>query len=191
MQEIEIKLQVPKVAALRRRLPRLGFRPLGHRLLERNLVFDTPAGSLRNAQRLLRLRSKGGRWWLTFKSRPEIRSRHKVREEIEMEIPAGEPLVDILGRLGFQVTFEYQKYRSEFQQPGGRGKLLLDETPIGNFMELEGPPRWIDRMAADLGYGSLDYILESYSVLYLNWCRDHGIPPGNMVFARPRGIANS
>ena len=182
MREIEIKLPAPNVAALRRRIRRLGFEPLGPRQLERNSVFDTAEGTLRRSLQLLRLRAKGGRWWLTFKSRPVIESLHKVREEVELEISDGEAFTSILEHLGYHAVFEYQKYRTEYHQPGRRGHLLLDQTPIGDFMELEGPPRWIDRIAAQLDYKPHDYIVASYGALYFAWCQERHQPLRNMVF---------
>ena len=184
MREIEIKLRIESMAAARTRVRRLGFRPLGPRELERNIVFDTPAQTLRNSQQLLRLRSKGGRWWLTYKNRPEPDSRHKIRQEMEIELPEGQQLAAILDRLGYQPAFEYQKFRTEYQQPAREGKLLLDETPIGNFIELEGDPRWIDQTASELGYGTRDYILASYGALYFAWCQERGIPAEDMVFQK-------
>ena len=186
MLEIEIKLLLNNRTAVLRRLRRLGFKRLGRRLLERNLVLDTAGNRLRTSQQLLRLRSTGRRWWLTWKGRPAVLSRHKVRQEIELETSNGERLGDILSRLGYRPAFEYQKYRSEFHQPGRRGKLLVDETPIGDFIELEGPARWIDRVAAQLGYQPQDYILDSYSSLYLASCRQRGLQPGNMVFPKKK-----
>ncbi len=186
MREIEIKLRVQDRAALRRRLRRLGFESLGPRQIERNLVFDTPRQTLRASRQLLRLRSKGSRWWLTWKGQPEAGTRHKVRPEIELEVSQGQRLGEILTRLGYQPAFEYHKFRTEFHQPRRRGKAMLDETPVGDFLELEGPPAWIDRLAAGLGYGPQDYILASYASLYLAWCREQGLPPENMVFSRKK-----
>jgi len=60
--------------------------------------------------------------------------------------------------------------------------VLLDETPIGNFLELEGSPRWIDRTARRLGFSPKDYINRSYGYLYLAWCRERRIRPKDMVF---------
>lgn len=190
MTEVEIKLPVSSVAAIRRRLRRLGFQAATPRLLERNLVFDTPDSALRRSAQLLRLRSKGARWWLTWKSRPEGVSRHKVRQELEVELADGEQLNQILARLGYRQAFEYQKYRTEFHR-GRQGQVLLDETPIGNFLELEGPPMWIDRAARELGYGRGDYILDSYSALYLAWCARGRVTPGNMVFVRKKVLRRS
>jgi adenylate cyclase class 2 len=188
VREIEIKLPIDNVPAMRRRLRRLGFQPVTPRLFERNLLFDTPAQSLRSESQLLRLRSKGRQWWLTYKARPENASRHKIRDEIEIETPQGPELATILERLGFRPTFEYQKYRTEYRRPRARGLILVDETPVGNYLELEGPPRWIDRTAVELGYGTGDYILESYGMLYLGWCRRKAIEPSNMVFPEKKGL---
>ena len=188
MPEIEIKLPLANRPALRRRLRRLGFLPVTRRLFERNLVFDTPESSLRRSSRLLRLRSVGPRWLLTFKAPPRAGARHKIRDEIEIGVSDGLRLAQILRRLGFQPSFEYQKYRAEFRRPGETGKALLDETPIGAYLELEGPPAWIDRAARDLGYRPQDYILESYGALYLAWCRRRGLAPSHMVFPKKKSL---
>ena len=185
MREIEIKLRVDNVQSTRRRLRRLGFQPATPRLFERNVLFDTAGESLRGSGQLLRLRSKGRQWWLTYKARPETATRHKVRYEIEIETAQGPELGIILQRLGFRPSFEYQKYRTEYRFPGSRGHILLDETPVGNYVELEGPAGWIDRTARELGYRPEDYILDSYGALYLTWCEERGIEPANMVFPAP------
>lgn len=58
----------------------------------------------------------------------------------------------------------------------------LDETPIGVFLELEGPKRVIDRAANKLGYAKSDYLTVSYLELYGSDCLMQGRKPGNMVF---------
>ncbi len=53
-----------------------------------------------------------------------------------------------------------------------RGLLIeVDETPIGTFVELEGPPAAIDRAATELGYSKRDYIVTNYLSLYVEDCR--------------------
>jgi adenylate cyclase, class 2 len=60
--------------------------------------------------------------------------------------------------------------------------VLVDETPIGNYLELEGPPRWIDQTARLLGFTHADYITRSYGYLYLAYCRERRIRPKDMLF---------
>jgi adenylate cyclase class 2 len=192
VKETEIKLRVASVAAMRRGLRGLGFERITPRLFERNFLFDSKDQSLRTLGRVLRLRSKGRQWWLTFKAPAVSQGRHKVREELEVEIHPGERMLEILGRLGFFPVFEYQKYRTEFRQSGGKGLALLDETPIGDFLELEGPPQWIDEAAAQLGFSRSDYVLESYVALYFAQKRGQQ-GAGNMVFetVKKKGLRRS
>jgi adenylate cyclase class 2 len=179
--EVEIKLAVPNVQTARRLLRAAGFRVFRRRVFEANTVFDTAGLTLRRKRTLLRVREAGGHATLTFKGVP-LAGRHKVREELETEIPSARTVSQILERLGFRPVFRYEKFRSEYRAPGGSGLATLDETPVGVYMELEGAARWIDRMARKLGFRESDYITASYSSLYLAWCKEHGVTPANMVF---------
>jgi len=62
------------------------------------------------------------------------------------------------------------------------GEVALDETPIGLFLELEGPEDWIDSTATRLGFAETDYITSSYSSLYQDYLPLHPGAPSNMVF---------
>jgi adenylate cyclase class 2 len=182
-QEVEIKLAVPGVPDAKRLLYRNGFRVHKRRLLEDNLVLDTSGLELSNSARLLRVREAGGRTVVTYKGRPTP-SRHKSREELEMETSSTSGAVAIFERLGFRQVFRYQKYRTEYKRQGQAGIATLDETPIGVYLELEGSPGWIDRTAVRLGFTDRDYITSSYGRLYLEWCKLHRRKPKDMVFGR-------
>ena len=106
----------------------------------------------------------------------------KSREEIEVGVDNAEALEAILRRLGYTAGFRYEKYRTEFMETGETGIVMLDETPIGVFLEIEGNPRWIDRTAARLGYSEPDYIASSYYELYREYCEQQSIEPGDLVF---------
>jgi adenylate cyclase class 2 len=180
------------------------------RVHEENVIFDTPQGGLAKHGQLLRIRietpeTRGRtkreqakqRVVLTFK-RPIVRPAagdgaevshglHKVREEIEVEVTDAAKLTEIFEGLGMSGWFSYEKYRTTFQLPASRawakGLLIeLDETPIGTFVELEGPATAIDRAADELGYSKRDYVLKNYLVLYMEECRRKGEQPRRMVF---------
>jgi adenylate cyclase class 2 len=159
-----------------------GFYIVHPRAFEANLLFDTPERSLRAERRLLRVREFGGVATLTYKGTPET-GRHKSREELETEVADAETLRTILGRLGYLPFFRYEKYRTVYQRPGETaGLAVLDETPIGCWMELEGRPEWIDATAPRLGFTQQQYSTESYGALWLQHCREHGIVSNDMVF---------
>jgi adenylate cyclase class 2 len=103
-----------------------------------------------------------------------------VRDEMEVTVDEGETLAAILTKLGLAPTFRYQKYRTTYEN----GDLLVtvDETPIGTFLELEGPKPGIDAMAGKLGYSASDYILGSYRDLFVGHQGREENDPGNMLF---------
>jgi adenylate cyclase, class 2 len=192
--EIEIKLPVPDARAVRRRLLEMGFRCVVKRSLERNALFDFPGRRLRKEGSLLRLRSERGQSLLTFKGARVGAGRFKIRPEIEAKVSDGNETARILEALGMRVAFRYEKYRTLFRRrkDPGHTEAAFDETPMGIYLELEGPKVWIDKVARGLGYRPQDYITASYGRLYWGWCESRGRKPGDMVFpvAGPRPKRN-
>jgi adenylate cyclase, class 2 len=183
--ETEIKLRLPQGPEhARALLEQHGFRPTVARQLEIDQTFDLPSGELRQSGRLLRLRSAGGRWLVTYKG-PVDGGSHKSREEIETDVTDGLAFDQILAALGYQPSFAYEKFRTVFKAPGDEGIVTLDETPIGDFLELEGPGYWIDRTAQQLGFRPADYITSSYAALYEEHRKTHGTVPRDMKFQSP------
>jgi adenylate cyclase class 2 len=179
--EIEIKLRIDSVAATRGLLRRLGFSIVKPRVFEINTIFDTASGTLRNGRKLLRLREAGHRHMLTFKGPPHS-GRYKSREELESAFSDPASMRRILERLGYAPVFRYEKYRTEYASADQAGAVMLDETPIGAFLEVEGRPPWIERTARALGFLPGDYVTASYGRLYLDHCRAKGVEPTDMVF---------
>jgi adenylate cyclase class 2 len=180
--ETEVKIPVPTWTCdlANQRLTALDFCVSAPRIFEANTVFDTPSQSIRDAQMLLRLRQVADRNILTWKG-PTVYDVHKSRPELEVTFSSFDTMRQILEHLGYSVYFRYEKYRTEFASPE-TGTVTFDETPIGNFLELEGTGRWIDETAARLGFSPEDYVLESYGRLYLAHCEKLAVQPLNMVF---------
>jgi adenylate cyclase class 2 len=183
--ETEIKLQIDSAAHARRLLGGLGFSIVKPRVLEVNIIFDTPGGVLRSGRKLLRLRKAGARHTIAFKG-PPVSNRYKSREEVESEFGDPAAMRRILERLGYAAVFRYEKYRTEYAEAERTGAVMLDETPIGVFLELEGGARWIDRTARALGFSRREYITASYGRLYMERRRSIGVDPDNMVFRRSK-----
>jgi adenylate cyclase class 2 len=180
--ETEIKLPLTSVEDGRARIQKTGFQVKVPRLLESNTLYDTPDLHLRTQGTLLRIREVGDRWVLTFKGPPNGEIKYKSRPEIELEVSEGLSLARIFISLGYIPVFQYQKYRTEYYRQGEPGILTLDETPIGSFLELEGPSDWIDSTSHLLGFSQSSYITESYGRLYAAYCQQNGLAATNMVF---------
>ncbi|MGB9235941.1 MAG: class IV adenylate cyclase [Terriglobales bacterium] len=166
--EVEIKFRIAELKALATALKRNGFRQVTPRTHESNSLYDMPGQKLRKKGELLRLRKYGDAWVLTHKAKGKA-GLYKVRVELETRVERGDQMDAILHALGFAPTFRYEKVRAEWSD--GTGHVVLDETPIGNFGEIEGPPRWIDRTAKALGIAPADYITQTYADLFFTWKR--------------------
>jgi adenylate cyclase, class 2 len=177
--EIEIKFRVGDVRALARKLRAAGFRVVTPRTSEMNTLYDLPGEVLRNRKELLRIRKYGSEWTLTHKSQSK-KGRHSSRLELETRVSDGRKMDAILRGLGYVASFRYEKFRAEWTD--GKGQVVVDETPIGNFCEIEGPSRWIDATAKKLGVASADYITKNYATLFVEWTHQTGCAAKEMTF---------
>jgi adenylate cyclase class 2 len=208
--EIELKFPIDDLELLQSRLPALGFQLETPRTFEQNTLYDTPARSLRELKQILRIRQYGPVWTVTHKRRPHPAAdtrfdpapRYKVRIETETRIDDGAALASLFEQLGYIPVFRYEKYRTEWSHtpsPIERAMvaaasppsdaplnptfhLVLDETPIGNYAELEGPPAWIDATVSALGIDPTTCITDSYGRLFLSWKQRTGSPAEHLTF---------
>jgi len=181
--EIEIKFRVSDSRALARKLRASGFRLVTRRTHEMNTLYDLPGEVLRARRELLRLREYGAEWTLTHKS-GGVKAKHSSRVELETSVGDGKKMDLILRALGYAPSFRYEKFRAEWTD--GKGQVVVDETPIGNFCEIEGASRWIDATAKKLGVHAADYITKNYATLFLDWKQETGSSATEMTFKAVR-----
>ncbi len=193
--ETEIKFRLDHLAGFAQRLEAAGFTVQTPRAFESNVLYDTPDRQIRGRTEILRIRGYAGRWTITHKRLPVSQSgsqtgaetgsgqeeRHKHRIEIETEVADGAALEEIFLALGLAPAFRYEKWRTEWRD--GEGHCVVDETPIGDYAELEGPAEWIDRAAARLGIAPAQYTTLSYGRLFDLWRAQHGSDAGDLTFA--------
>ncbi len=185
--ETEIKFRLDQfadLAGLAVRLQAAGFTLQTPRSFESNVLYDTPDRQMRARTEILRIRNYAGRWTLTHKRPPEDgpgEETHKHRIETETEVSDGDALAQVFLSLGLVPAFRYEKWRTEWR--GGEGHCVVDETPIGDYAELEGPGEWIDCAAASLGVSPDDYITLSYGRHFDLWCEEHGSSAQDLTFA--------
>jgi adenylate cyclase class 2 len=204
--EIELKFPIRDLTRLQARLPGLGFQLDTPRTFEHNVLYDTPGRALRELKQILRIRRYGSLWTVTHKRQAASgadQARYKVRLETETRVDDGPALGVIFEQLGYTPVFRYEKFRTEWSQitstftaplfseaalslgavaPPQRSHLVIDETPIGDYAELEGPPAWIDEMLARLGVDPASCLTESYGRLFLAWKQRTGSAAENLTF---------
>ena len=189
--ETEIKFRVSDLPALTQRLQDAGFNLLTPRSFESNILYDTPDRRMRARTEILRIRNYAGRWTVTHKRLPDDRpgeDSHKHRVETETEVADGAALAQVFLSLGLVPAFRYEKWRTEWQN--GEGHCVVDETPIGNYAELEGPAEWIDSAAQRLGILPADYITMSYGRLFDQWRAQHNSSATDLTFQAISGTTS-
>ena len=179
-EEIEVKFVLDDLADMRRRVVELGAVVKAPRTYENNITFDTDGGELRHSGRLLRLR-RDRRNVLTYKE-PLARedAEFKVRTEFEIEVSDFAQARTIVERLGFAPSMRYEKYRETFTYHGA--EILLDELPVGNFMEIEAAREDIRRISAELGLDFGTRLRGSYGDILQAVCNAYDLPLCDLTF---------
>ena len=181
--EIELKFSVADVRALRSSADALGFKLVTERTFESNILYDSSDRQLRSRRQILRLRHYGSRCTVTHKRQApgeEGDLRYKTRIETESVVEDCDALAEIFTQLGYGPVFRYEKFRTEWEME--EGHLVLDETPIGVWAELEGQPAWIDRMLEKLCIAPELRTTQSYGKLFLQWKEETGSLAENLTF---------
>ena len=134
-QELEVKLYLENLPALKGKLERLGAELTEARLHEVNLRFDLRGGELTRSAQVLRLRQDTAAR-ITYKGPGEMIAGVHARREIEFAVSDFESAQSLLETLGYQVSLMYEKYRTTYTLDGLQ--ITLDEMPYGHFTEIEG-----------------------------------------------------
>lgn len=181
--EIETKFRVADRARLEGRLAALGARR-GETQAESDVLFDDASGSLKEKGCALRVRTVKGRGLLTYKGPAAVDAGVKNRLELESDVASPQGVAAILEALGFRAVFRYEKHRTAwiFADPG-RAVVVVDETPLGLFAEIEGTDASVRALASELGVAESDFIAESYVALWLAARRADPSLPYDMVFS--------
>ena len=135
-QEREIKFFVKDLEMMAQRLHICGADLTRERTLERNLRFDTADHSLQREGRVLRLR-QDDRVRVTYKADARVEGGVIARTELEFTVDNFAVARRLFEALGYQVVVLYEKYRRTYRL--GDVEVVLDELPMGNFVEIEAP----------------------------------------------------
>ncbi len=185
-QEVEAKFLVRDLPGIAARLERLGAWITAPRVHETNLRFDTPEGSLTKERRVLRLRQDAAAV-MTFKGPSKAGESVSVRQEIEFTVSDFAAARRLLEALGYVVSVTYEKFRTTYTF--NDLLVVLDEMPIGGFIEIEGPDAESIRAAADAL--ELDWEARSgssYLALFAQLSAARGLSARNLTFDELSGI---
>jgi adenylate cyclase, class 2 len=163
--ETEVKIKVRDLAEIEKKLRDLNAECKAERVYERNVRYDDANHALSPAGRVLRLR-QDIRARLTYKEPKDgaASERSRTRTELEVTVDDFETMDLILKKLGYQPAWIYEKYRTTYVLYDC--EVVLDDTPLGAFIEVEGEEDPIEHVLEVLGLSEERRILDSYSVLF-------------------------
>jgi len=185
--EIEVKLHFDSVEPLIKAGIVLQMETPRH--FEDNWLLDTANKQLGEKLAVLRVRQTGQTGSMTYKEKAaheESSSQFKKRLELETALDDPKSALALFERLGFTPWFRYQKHRTVYRAElpnAARLHVMFDETPIGNFIELEGEEDAIAEAVKLLGVSHEEYVLESYLALQAAECARQGKPFTDMIFS--------
>ncbi len=164
MLEIEVKIQIKNSKGIAVKIVELGAQLVKERYFEENTLYDFPDFALTKKKQAFRLRKIKRKTYLTFKGSPQKSRQFKIREEYETEVKNANQIKKIIKSLGLVPKFQYDKFRTVFRKK--KLNICLDETPVGDFIELEGEQNHIVKFASSLGFSRSDFIKKNYIDLY-------------------------
>jgi adenylate cyclase, class 2 len=182
--EIEVKLACDDLDRLRNAGYDLKLDKPRH--FEDNWLLDFEDESLFKQGAALRVRMVNDSGTVTYKGivKETHESLLKVREEIETNVTDPQKMIELFERLGFRRSFRYQKYRTGYRvsQDGAEFKVVLDETPMGRFIEIEGDESDVLKALQAAGFSAKEIIRQSYPELQEARCKARGVPLEDLVF---------
>jgi adenylate cyclase class 2 len=169
--EFELKIAVAELKPIRCALRHVGATLLQPMAREINHLYDTEDGRFGRGGVLLRLRQHADKNLLTLKGPVDFNGAIKHRTEYETDVANPEAMGEILDRLGFRVVLRYEKDREEWEMD--EISVVLDHTPMGDFVEVEGPPEKLVAAATTLGLDTSDAARGSYVDLWQDYRTRH------------------
>lgn len=186
MQETEAKFYVKDLKQIETHLRDLKARLIQARIHETNIRFDTPNQDLRRQQRVLRLR-QDDKARMTYKDASKNDEGILSRTEIEFVVEDFEKAKRLLEALGYEKSLFYEKYRTTYELDDTH--IMLDELPIGDFIEIEGEnTNSIRDISQKLSLKWNTAIPASYTALFERVRKARGIKVTDLSFEEFRDI---
>ena len=180
--ETELKIPVSDLGAVREALLGQAATEIHPMALEVNVLLDADDGRLQRSGSILRLRNYGEQHIVTFKGPVSYHGKIKERPEYEVSCDDTTRMSELFKHLGYLPVARYEKQREAWRLGGV--EIVLDHTPMGDFVEVEGPPEKLHTTAVTLGLDPEKAVRGSYISLwseYRSSRQGEGLP-NDMVF---------
>jgi adenylate cyclase class 2 len=181
MNEIEVKFKIKDTDKLVEKLTKMKGKRL-EEVYQKTFNAFKPDYSCVKQGIFLRARIEGFVHTMTIKIKPKKKTEYFERKEYELIISDVRVAIEMFKALGYTKIRTFEKYRTVWTFKNRKVKVLkvlLDKLPIGDYVEIEGTKKEIERMIKDLGLDGEKRIIVSYWHLYE---QKTGDKEGNMLF---------
>lgn len=171
--ELKFKLNGGQLSSIKKLLKEKG-KVLRKRVKEETTMYDNPEKIMLITDGRVRVRTWGENAIFSYK-KPITRKKIKQEIELETEVSDAQTLIKILKKMNFQAVSGYWRYRSiwQFQQC----HVFLDQFSFGNYLEIEGSIKKVQRVARVLGLCMNDNLTGSYDGIYKKICQKRKTRP--------------
>ncbi len=118
---------------------------------------------------------------LTVKVKKENNKDYFRRDEYEIKINDVKFFRDFLKIVGYGKEIIFEKERESWKIPDSV-LVNLDILPFGEFIEIEGKPEQIEKMAKELGLESRERTIKAYLALWDDYRKENNISEENCLF---------
>lgn len=184
--EVEVKFYLEDIRDARNRIVKAGA-VFEKKERENNLRLEDEHFSLIKSGALLRLRQTDGKTLLTYKGKvAHPAAGCKVYDEREVTVSDLDEMTNILAFIGFRPVQRYEKIRETWRLEGAL--LCLDEMPYGNFIEIEGEPGVIRKIAEIIGFEWKNRILTNYLAIFEKLKEKFNLDFNDVTFDNFKGV---
>lgn len=102
-------------------------------------------------------------------------SNSNIKKEIEYEINVSDfdNAKKIIEAMGFFPVSSYERYRTTFERDNV--KIMIDEFPFANFVEVEGDEVDVVNVSKELGFNIEDSLSLPCDTLFQKWRKERGL----------------
>jgi len=179
--EIEVKFKIEDIDKLHLDLEEAGYH-LVDKVYQKTYSLWDKFRYLSRKGIFIRTRQDGDKHTFTVKTRDlNLKSEYAERNEYNVEVEDAGKVAEMLKIIGFDDMRVLEKYRETWE--GFDVDVVIDYTPIGDFMEIEGEKEEIDAFIERFNLNGLPRITMAYWDVYREDCKAKGIDEKNdLVF---------
>lgn len=174
--ETEVKIKIDAVEPIKQKLLEMKAELYKKRALQTDIYFGNK--TMKKKGQIMKIRDNA---LLIYKGPSQKKNNIRSNEEIEIMVDNAVHLKQLLEQLDYLQYWKKERYRESYLV--NMTQICIDETPMGNFIEIEGKKDSIIDIAKHLGFSQKNFIADSYSQLWEEFAKKNK-RKGDMVFQK-------